>query len=81
MNKDLATIIDLDKIASELVYRVGIPDFKNNDHLAILIEILKNFNWPKQGIQALIRNLILVSEATPTSQKKVKVYLENPPKL
>src|SRR3990167_461117 len=76
MNKDLATIIDLDKIASELVYRVGIPDFKNNDHLAILIEILKNFNWPKQGIQALIRNLILVSEATPTSQKKVKVYLQ-----
>jgi len=79
--------VDFDIIANELSYRVGRPDLRNEDHLGILVEILKEAGWNSSAITYFIRNIIIIAEATPPpkqpSGKKVKVYVskgETPPK-
>jgi len=56
---------NFDKIVTELSYRVstGLPDFKNEEHLEILIDILKEHRWKDDKIVNLVKNIILLSEA------------------
>lgn len=65
---------NIENILDELSVRVdgGKINLKNEDHLNILIDILKENNWPKQAIVALIRNILLISEDSLVQNKKSK---------
>jgi len=77
---------DFDVIVNELSYRVGRPDLRNEEHLGVLVEILKEAGWNSSAITYFVRNIIIIAEATPIPKQpsgKVKIYLqkgETPPK-
>ena len=71
MNKP---IVDFDIIVQELSYRLttGQPNFNNEEHLDILIDILKECGWPEKAITAFITKLILITEAESIAAQKAK---------
>ena len=78
---------DFDVIANELAYRVGKPNLKNEEHLGVLVEILKEAGWSNAAITYFVRNVIIIAEANsipdPKQSRKVKIYIspgEKPPK-
>ena len=78
-------IVDFDAIVNELSYRVGRPDLTKEEHLQVLINILKEAKWPNSAITYFIRNIIIIAEANkiePQQNDQVKIYLqkgEKPP--
>ncbi|GJQ43812.1 MAG: hypothetical protein JETCAE03_33100 [Ignavibacteriaceae bacterium] len=56
---------DFDEILESVCEKIedGRPDFSNQSHISILIEVLKESNWPESAIKVLVRNLLLQNES------------------
>jgi len=67
--------INLNEILDKLCERLedGCPDFTNEGHISILINVLREHNWTDPSIRVFVRNLWLQAE----QDKREKKYAKN----